>query len=40
VKYKCEMCNGKISKEDYEFCDICPDCLEGNDGEQYEKLIY
>ena len=23
---KCEMCNQKMSQEEYEFCDICPDC--------------
>jgi len=23
---KCEMCNQEMSQEEYEFCDICPDC--------------
>ena len=27
-KLKCEMCGGYISEEDYEYSDICPDCLE------------
>ena len=22
----CEMCGHCISQEEYEFCDICPDC--------------
>lgn len=22
----CEMCNKEISQEEYDFCDICPDC--------------
>jgi hypothetical protein len=22
------MCGNDITKEDYEFCDICPDCLD------------
>jgi len=26
--YKCEICGNDITKEDYEFCDICPDCLD------------
>ena len=26
----CEMCNGPISQEDHDFCDICPDCLDTN----------
>ena len=26
--YKCEMCGNDITKEDYEFCDICQDCLD------------
>ena len=31
MTYRCEMCNGHITKEDYYFCDICPDCLEGEE---------
>jgi hypothetical protein len=27
----CEMCNGPISVEDHAQCDICPDCLEGDE---------
>jgi len=23
---KCEICNQEMSQEEYEFCDICPDC--------------
>ena len=22
----CEMCNEEISQEEYDFCDICPEC--------------
>ncbi len=25
---KCEMCGSIMSQEDYDFCDICGDCLE------------
>lgn len=31
----CEFCNKPMKKEDYEFCDICPDCLDENDGATY-----
>lgn len=24
----CEMCNEDMSQEDYDYCDICPKCLE------------
>ena len=24
----CEMCNESMTKEDYEWSDICPECLE------------
>ena len=24
----CEMCNEEMSQEDYDYCDICPKCLE------------
>jgi uncharacterized CHY-type Zn-finger protein len=24
----CEMCAEEMSQEDYDFCDICPKCLE------------
>jgi len=23
---KCEMCGSKMTQEEYDFCDICPDC--------------
>ena len=26
--YKCEICGKDMTKEDHEFCDICPDCLD------------
>jgi len=26
----CEFCNKLMKKEDYEFCDICPECLDEN----------
>jgi uncharacterized CHY-type Zn-finger protein len=22
----CEMCNEEMSQEEYDFCDICPEC--------------
>jgi len=25
---KCEFCKKNMETEDYDFCDICPDCLE------------
>ena len=24
----CELCGNQMDKSDYDFCDICPDCLE------------
>ena len=24
----CEMCNEEMLQEDYDYCDICPKCLE------------
>ena len=24
----CEFCGKEMKAEDYDFCDICPDCLE------------
>ncbi len=29
---QCEMCGQKVSREEYDFCDICPDC---RDDEQW-----
>jgi len=26
---ECEICGQEMLNEDYEFSDICPDCLEG-----------
>ena len=26
---KCEMCGWDMSQEEYNFCDICPDCRDG-----------
>lgn len=23
---KCEFCNKEVSQEEYDFCDICPEC--------------
>lgn len=23
---RCEMCGQEVSQEEYDFCDICPDC--------------
>ena len=23
---QCEFCGQKVSQEEYDFCDICPDC--------------
>jgi len=25
---KCEMCNKIMNQEDYDYCDICGDCLD------------
>ena len=30
--YMCEMCAEDMSKEDHDFCDICPKCLIGEFG--------
>ena len=27
---KCEFCGQKMTKEEYKFCDICPDCRDKN----------
>ena len=27
---QCEMCGEVMTKCDFEYCDICPECLEGN----------
>ena len=27
--YQCQMCNGPITAEEYYYCDICPNCLDG-----------
>jgi uncharacterized CHY-type Zn-finger protein len=26
---KCEMCNALMTEEEYNFCDICPECRDG-----------
>lgn len=26
--YRCEMCGGPITAQDYYYCDICPECLD------------
>ena len=26
----CEFCNKPMQAADYDFCDICPDCLDDN----------
>jgi len=26
--YQCEICGSEMTTIDYEFCDICPDCLD------------
>ena len=30
MTFTCEMCGHKISEEEYDFCDICPDCRDGD----------
>ena len=25
-EYKCEFCKAEMTEEEYNFCDICPDC--------------
>ena len=27
----CEMCNKEISQEEYDFCDICPECRDNEE---------
>ncbi len=27
----CEFCNKEMSQEEYDFCDICPDCRDDNE---------
>ena len=27
---RCEMCGGNMTEEDFDFCDICPDCRDGD----------
>jgi|TARA_B110001452_G_scaffold224031_1_gene197442 hypothetical protein len=29
ITHTCEMCDKTVSQEEYDFCDICGDCLEG-----------
>ena len=28
MKYKCEICKSDMTEEEFNFCDICPECLE------------
>jgi hypothetical protein len=28
---KCEICDSQVSLEEYQFCDICPDCRDEMD---------
>ena len=28
MKFLCEICDEEMSREDYDYCDICPKCLE------------
>ena len=30
ITYTCEMCDKTVSQEEHDFCDICPDCLDGD----------
>ena len=27
-EYKCEFCHKDMTEEEYNFCDICPDCID------------
>jgi len=29
ITYTCETCENIMVEKDYDFCDICPDCLDG-----------
>ena len=29
-EYKCEFCGQNMKEEEYNFCDICPDCRDKN----------
>ena len=39
MSLKCEMCEGPISKKDYDQSDICPECLE-SEGEEDEDVQF
>ncbi len=30
-KYNCEFCDKEMTEEEYNFCDICPDCRDEYD---------
>lgn len=30
---KCEICEKEMSIKDYNYCDICPDCLDSDEAE-------
>jgi uncharacterized CHY-type Zn-finger protein len=30
--YQCEMCGKDMSQKDYDYCDICPNCLDEEGG--------
>tara|TARA_R110000824_G_scaffold72494_7_gene184948 strand:- start:1674 stop:1787 length:114 start_codon:yes stop_codon:yes gene_type:complete len=32
LTYYCEMCDEEMSSEEYNFCDICPDCRDEGGG--------
>tara|TARA_Y100000385_G_scaffold160074_1_gene166195 strand:- start:7469 stop:7627 length:159 start_codon:yes stop_codon:yes gene_type:complete len=38
--YKCEMCKGGMTSEEYFFCDICPDCLDDTEHEETNESVY
>ena len=35
----CEMCACEMNREDYDYCDVCGDCMEGAGGSNIDILI-
>ena len=35
----CEMCNQEVSQEEYDFCEICPDCRDEEVWLQYLQAL-
>ena len=35
---RCETCDKEMTQENYDFCDICPDCLDGEPSPEIDEL--